>query len=139
MFEPRKFEDIKIGDKASIKRSYTEEDVKLFVMVSQDRNPIHSSEEYAKTTRFKSRIVPGLLTASMISGVLGTKLPGYGTIYMAQELRFLHPVYFGDEVECVVEVIEKIAAKRIIILDTKIKNQNNTIVVSGKATVMLES
>lgn len=139
MFEPRRFEDVRIGEKASIKRCYTEEDVELFVMVSQDHNPIHSSEEYAKTTRFKSRIVPGLLTASMISGVLGTKLPGYGTIYMAQDLRFLHPVYFGDELECVVEVIEKVEAKKIIILDTKIWNQDRMVVVSGKATVMLES
>ncbi len=139
MFEPRRFADVKIGEKASIRRSYTEEDIELFVMVSQDRNPIHSSEEYAKTTRFKHRIVPGLLTASMISGVLGTKLPGYGTIYMSQDLKFLHPVYFGDELECEVEVVEKIEEKRIIILDTKIRNQDNRIVISGKATVMLES
>lgn len=139
MFEPRKYEDVKIGEKATISRSYTEEDVELFIQVSQDHNPIHSSELYAKTTRFKSRIVPGLLTASMISGVLGTKLPGYGTIYLGQELRFTRPVYFGDNLLCEVEVIEKIDAKKIIILDTKIKNQNNELVITGKATVMLES
>lgn len=138
MFEKRRFKDIRIGEKASIKRSYTEKDVELFVMVSQDHNPIHSSEEYARTTRFKRRIVPGLLTASMISGVLGTRLPGYGTIYMSQELKFERPVYFGDELECTVEVIEMIEEKRIIILDTKIRNQDNKVVVSGKATVMLE-
>ncbi len=139
MYKPRKFEDIKIGEKASISRSYSEEDVELFVQVSQDHNPIHSSEYYAKATRFKRRIVPGLLTASMISGVLGTKLPGYGTIYVAQELKFLLPVYFGDNLTCEVEVIEKIEAKRIIILDTKIVNQDSAVVISGKATVMLES
>ncbi|MCX7944913.1 MAG: MaoC family dehydratase [Deltaproteobacteria bacterium] len=139
MFEPRKFSDIKIGERASIKRSYNERDVELFIAVSQDYNPIHCSEEYAKTTRFGRRIVPGLLTASMISGVLGTKLPGYGTIYMSQELKFHYPVYFGDELECEVEVIDKIEAKKIIILDARIKNNDGKIVVSGKAIVMLES
>ncbi len=139
MFEPRRFSDIRIGERASISRSYTEEDVELFVKVSQDLNPIHTSGEYARNTRFGKRIVPGLLTASMISGVLGTKLPGYGTVYMSQDLKFLHPVYFGDVLICEVEVIDKIEERRIVILDTRIWNQENKTVIAGKATVMLES
>jgi len=139
MYEPRRFEDIKVGEKAYLTRSYSKEDVDLFIKVSQDTNPLHISDEYARATRFKKRIVPGLLTASMISGVLGTKLPGYGTIYMSQELRFIYPVYFEDILTCTVEVIEKIEHKKIIILDTKIKNQNDKVVIEGKAKVMLEN
>lgn len=138
MFEPRRFSDIKIGERASISRSFTEEDINLFVKVSQDLNPIHTSEEYAMTTRFKKRIVPGLLTASMISAILGTKLPGYGTIYLSQELKFLHPVYIGDRLSCEVEVLDKIDEKHILVLGTHIRNHKNMDVISGKATVMLE-
>ncbi len=138
MFEARRFSDIKIGERSSISRTFTEEDVNLFVNVSQDLNPIHTSDEYAMTTRFKKRIVPGLLTASMISAVLGTKLPGYGTIYLSQELKFLHPVYIGDRLICEVEVIDKIDEKHILVLSTHIRNQEDRNVISGKATVMLK-
>lgn len=138
MFESRRYEDIPLGEKTAISRSYSEDDVNLFVKMTNDTNPLHISEDYALTTRFRRRIVPGMLVASMISGVLGTKLPGYGTIYMSQELKFVRPVYLGDRLTCEVEVVEKLDARKLIILDTKIVNQEGKIVISGRATVMLE-
>lgn len=138
MFESRRYEDIVLGEKIAFSRSYSEDDVNLFVKMSNDTNPLHLSEDYAVTTRFRHRIVPGMLVASMISGVLGTKLPGYGTIYMSQELKFVRPVYLGDMLTCEVEVVEKLDTRKIIILDTKIVNQENKVVISGRATVMLE-
>lgn len=128
------YEDIKIGDKATIEKTFTAEDVLAFAEVTLDRNPIHIDEEYAKNSLFKQRVVQGMLTASLISAVLGTKLPGENTIYLAQSLKFTHPVYYGDTCVAEVEVINKRDDKRLITLKTTITtNDGNTVVVTGEA------
>lgn len=128
--------EINIGDKSSYSRTVSEADVILFGGVSGDLNPAHFNEEYSKETMFKGRIAHGMLSASYISTVLGMNLPGPGTIYLSQDLKFTSPVKFGDTITATVEVIEKIEEKNRIILETICVNQRGEVVVKGKATVM---
>lgn len=128
--------EINLGDKASYSRTITETDVVLFGGVSGDLNPAHFNDEYSKNTIFKGRISHGMLSASYISAVLGMHLPGPGTIYLSQELKFIAPVRFGDTITAMVEVIEKIEDKNRIVLDTICINQHGNTVVKGKAVVM---
>ncbi|SDF49429.1 MaoC family dehydratase [Sporolituus thermophilus] len=136
MVQDVKFEDIKIGDKASMSKTVTEYDVYTFAGLTGDFNPVHVNSEFAKTTMFKERIAHGMLSAGFISAVLGTALPGMNTIYLAQELAFKAPVKIGDTVTATVEVLEKIEGKNRIILKTTVTNQDGVVVVDGKATVM---
>lgn len=128
--------DISLGDKSSYSRTVSEADVVLFGGVSGDLNPAHFNEEYSKETMFKGRIAHGMLSASYISTVLGMQLPGPGTIYLSQELKFTAPVKFGDTITATVEVIEKIEDRNRIVLETICTNQSGKIVVKGKAIVM---
>lgn len=127
--------EISLGDKAEYSRTVTETDVVLFGGISGDLNPAHFNEHYAKDTFFKGRIAHGMLTAGYISTVLGMQLPGPGTIYLGQELKFTAPVRFGDTVTATVEAIDINVEKNIVIFETICKNQNGDIVVKGKATV----
>ncbi len=131
-----KFEDIKIGMKDTVAKTITEADVIMYSGITLDINPAHLNEEYAKTTPFKKRIAHGMLTTGLVSAVLGTKLPGEGTIYLGQELKFTAPVYFGDTITAEAEVIELIPEKNRVILSTICKNQKDEIVLKGQATVM---
>lgn len=131
-----KFEDLKIGMKDSITKTITETDVILYSGITLDVNPAHLNEEHAKKTMFKKRIAHGMLTAGLISAVLGTKLPGEGTIYMGQEIAFTAPVYFGDTITANVEIIELIPEKKRVLLSTFCTNQDGVVVLSGKAKVM---
>lgn len=131
-----KYEDIKIGDTASMSKTVTEYDVYTFAGVSGDFNPVHINAEFAKNSLFKERIAHGMLSAGFISAVLGTALPGVNTIYLSQELAFKAPVKIGDTVTATVEVIEKIDAKNRIVLKTVVTNQDGTVVTDGKAMVM---
>ena len=131
-----KFDDYKIGMKDSISKVISENDIINFAEISEDKNPIHLSEEYAKGTIFKKRIAHGMLSASLISAILGTKLPGKGSIYLNQTLEFLKPVYINDLITAEVEIIELIPEKNKIILKTICKNQNADIVLNGKATIL---
>ena len=128
--------DIQVGDKASVTKAFSEEEVRLFAELSTDTNPVHLDKEYAAKTVFKRNIVHGILVSSLISSVLGTKLPGEGTIYMGQELKFLKPVYIGDECTAEVEVLSKRDDKQIIILKTTVTTNNGeTEVISGQAVM----
>ena len=128
--------EINLGDISSYSRTVTEADIVLFGGVSGDLNPAHFNEEYSKETMFKGRIAHGMLSASYISTVLGMKLPGSGTIYLSQELKFTAPVKVGDTITATVEVIEKLDDRNRIVLETICTNQNGKVVVKGKATVM---
>ena len=132
------FQDLKIGQKASIQKTFSAADVTMFAGVSMDVNPIHMSEGYAKDSMFGKRIVHGMLTSSLISAVLGIQLPGPGTIYLGQELKFLAPVYLGDDITAEVEVVELREEKKIVKLNTICTNQDGKIVVSGLATVKFD-
>ncbi|MDU1911180.1 MaoC family dehydratase [Fusobacterium sp.] len=130
------FEDLKIGMKAQVTKTITEADVILYAGITLDINPAHLNEEYAKKTIFKHRIAHGMLTAGLVSAVLGTKLPGEGSIYMGQELMFTAPVYFGDTITATAEIIELIPEKNRVILLTTCTNQDGKEVLKGQAKIM---
>lgn len=132
----RTIKEINLGDQSSYSRTVSEADVVLFGGVSGDLNPAHFNEEYSKETMFKGRIAHGMLSASYISTVLGMQLPGPGTIYLSQELKFTAPVKFGDTITATAEVIERIEEKNRITLETICINQRGEVVVKGKAVVM---
>ncbi|MBI2109530.1 MAG: MaoC family dehydratase [Parcubacteria group bacterium] len=128
--------ELKVGQRAEFTKIITEEDVQLFAKATGDSQPVHLDEAYAKTTRFGQRIAHGLLTAGLISAVLGTKLPGPGTIYNWQEMKFLKPVYIGDEITAVVIVSNIDTEKNRVMLKTECFNQKKALVLSGYAVVI---
>lgn len=128
--------EMKLGDSASFTKTVSEHDVYNYAGVSGDFNPAHVNEVEAQKGMFGKRIAHGMLSAGFISTVLGTQLPGPGTIYMGQELRFTKPVFFGDTITATVTVAELIPEKNRAILDTVCTNQNGEVVIKGKATVM---
>lgn len=132
------FQDLKIGQKASIQKTFSEADVTAFAGISLDVNPIHVSEGYARETIFGKRIVHGILTSGLISAVLGNKLPGPGTIYLGQELKFMAPVYLGDDITATAEIVELREDKKIVKLSTTCVNQDGKTVISGLATVKFD-
>ena len=128
--------EMKLGDSASFTKTVSEHDVYTYAGVSGDFNPAHVNEVEAQKGMFGKRIAHGMLSAGFISTVLGTQLPGPGTIYMGQELRFTKPVFFGDTITATVTVAELIPEKNRAILDTVCTNQNGEVVIKGKPTVM---
>ncbi|MDX6751574.1 MaoC family dehydratase [Geminicoccaceae bacterium 1502E] len=129
-------EDIEPGMSAMFGKTITEADILLFAGVSGDTNPVHLNEEFAGATPFKGRIAHGLLSASLISTAIGTKLPGPGCIYVGQTLKFLAPVRAGETVRAVVTVKEVDRERRRVILETVCKVQDKDVVV-GEATIMV--
>jgi len=129
-------QDLKCGQSSSYTKQITNKDVLLFAEVSGDDNPVHVNEAFAQTTMFKGRIVHGALVASLFSKILGTQLPGMGTIYLGQESRFMKPVRIDETITATVTIIEIIAEKNRVILETIARNSAGEIVVSGKATVL---
>lgn len=127
---------INLGQSASFTKTITETDVYMFAGITGDLNPAHINEEYAKDTMFKGRIAHGMLGAGLISAVLGMYLPGPGTIYMKQDLKFLAPVRFGDTITATCTVKEKIEDKNRLVLDCVVTNQDGTQVIAGEALVM---
>lgn len=132
----RTLEELKVGDTADLSRQVSQQDISAFVGAVGDTNPLHSDPAFAAGTRFKGVIAPGILTAGLISGVIGTRLPGSGTIYLSQDLRFHEPVRPGDTITARVEVIEIIQDRKRVRLKTTCSNQHGTVVVSGEALVM---
>ncbi|MBS1191521.1 MAG: acyl dehydratase [Rhodocyclaceae bacterium] len=134
----RCIEDLSVGMSDSISKTVTEADIILFAGISTDVNPVHLDEEFARTTSFGGRIAHGMLSAGFISAVVGTRLPGPGTIYLAQSLRFKAPVRPGDTVTATVTITEIIPEKKRIKLDTVCTVRGKP-VIEGDATVMLPS
>ena len=128
--------ELTIGDFAESRKVLEDKDVVSFSEVSGDRNPVHLDEEYASTTRFKHRIVHGHLVASLFSALLGTELPGEGSIYLGQTIKYLKPVYLNDEIRAVVKVVECDVDKNRVKLETNAYNQNNEMVITGMAEIM---
>lgn len=127
------FEAFAIGDRAVFSKTITEADILLFAAVSGDQYPLHVDEEYAKTTRFGRRVAHGMLSASLLSTTNGLLLQRPGGISLAQTLRFLHPVYAGDTLEAVTEVIEILPERRRLRCRTTVTNQRGELVVDGEA------
>ena len=134
--ENHPFEEIRVGDTASLVRSVSNRDIQLFAAVSGDVNPAHVDALYAKSSHFHEIIAHGMLGASLISTVLGTRFPGPGTIYLGQSLKFLKPVHIGDTLTVTVTVKSLDAAKRRLVLDTRCVDQEGDVVISGEAEVM---
>lgn len=132
----RTMEAIKVGDTAEFSKTVSEADVYMYAGVTGDLNPAHVNETYARGTFFKTRIAHGMLAGGFISAVLGTKLPGPGTIYIRQELNFKAPVRIGDTITAKIEVMEKVAEKNRLKMKTICTNQDGTVVVDGEAIVM---
>jgi len=131
-------EDLQPGMSGSVSKTVTEADIVLFAGVSTDVNPVHLDESYAKTTPFGGRIAHGMLSAGFISAVLANKLPGPGTIYLGQTLRFKAPVRPGDTVTATVTVKEVLVGKRRCILDT-VCTVDGKVVIEGEATMLCTS
>jgi len=128
-------DELKIGDTAEFSKTVSESDIYQFAGITGDFNPAHMNEEYAKKTFFKTRIAHVMLSAAFISTVIGTKLPGTGSIYIKQNLSFLAPVRIGDTITARIEVIEIIEEKNRVRLKTVCVNQEETQVLDGEAVV----
>ena len=129
-------EDIRVGDTAKVARRVDEGDIASFVEAVGDYNPVHADRQYAATTMFKEPIAPGIWTAGLLSGVIGTRLPGPGAIYLSQELKFLKPVLIHDVITARVEVVEVLRERNRIRLKTVCTNQRGDEVLTGEALVM---
>ena len=129
------FEDIQVGDTASVARRVSEEDVARFVQMTGDDNPLHVDRAYAETTPFKDVVVHGMLGASLLSTVIGTKLPGEGALWVSQRFDFLLPVRLGDEIEVSATVTGKHDSQRLLDLDARIVNQRGELVLRGSGRV----
>lgn len=127
---------IEVGDSAQITRKVVNADIAEFVDAVGDYNPVHSDRDYAAGTMFKEPIAPGIWTAGLISAVIGTRLPGPGSIYLSQDLKFLKPVKFGDLISARVEVLEVNREKNRVRLRTICANQRGEEVLIGEALVM---
>lgn len=112
LYQVHAFEDLVVGQRESLMRTVMERDISLFADLSGDANPIHLCDRYAASTKFGQRIAHGMLTASLVSALLGTRLPGPGAVYLSQTLNFLAPVKIGDVVTASVEVVELVADRR---------------------------
>ena len=131
-------EDLEIGMTRGLSKLITDRDIELFAEVSTDRNPVHLDDAYAQDTIFAGRIAHGMLTAGLISAVIGEQLPGHGTVYLGQSLRFMAPVRPGDVVDAVVTVTAIDHAKRRVTLETHC-SVGKTVVLKGEALVLAPS
>ncbi len=127
--------ELEPGEKAEFSKTISETDIYLYAGITGDFNPAHINQAYAEKTFFKSRIAHGLLPAGFISTVIGTILPGHGTVYIKQELNFIAPVYIGDTITAYVEILEKEVSKNRVLLKTFCKNQKKELLIDGQAVV----
>jgi 3-hydroxybutyryl-CoA dehydratase len=136
MKESYKIEEITPGMSASMSHIVTDEDVRKFAEVSGDYNPVHLDEDYAKDSRFGRRIAHGLFSASFFSGLFGTKLPGRGCVYAAQNLKFRRPVYIGDTVVATVTVLSVDAVKKRVLFSTVCSVEGKEVIL-GDAEIFI--
>jgi len=130
------YDEINIGDSDSFSKTISESDIYLFAGLSGDFNPMHVNEDYAKSTQFKTRIAHGPLTQSLIAPVLGTKLPGLGTIALEIRTRFRAPTFIGDTITASARVAEKLPEKKWVRMDLTWTNQKGELVAEGEVLVM---
>ena len=131
-------EDIEIGMSRNLRKVITDRDIEMFAEVSTDYNPVHLDDDYANDTIYEGRIAHGMLTAGLISAVIGEQLPGHGTVYLSQTLKFLAPVRPGDMVNAVVTVTDMDIPKRRVTMETHCEI-NDKKVLKGEAVVMAPS
>lgn len=136
LIENRTFDELEVGESALLERTLGWEDIELFAVVSGDVNPAHVDAEYARSDIFHAIVAHGMWGASLISTLLGTRLPGPGTIYLEQTLRFRHPVVIGDTITVSVTVASKDPGRHRVVLDCRCVNQRGETVIEGNATVL---
>lgn len=129
------YDALEVGQTARYEKQVEERDIQLFAAVSGDRNPVHLDAEYAAGTLFKERIAHGMFSGALVSAAIACELPGPGTIYLGQNLRFTRPVKLGDRLRVDLEVLEKLPKNRVRIA-TRVFNQNDEQVVDGEAEVL---
>ena len=132
-----RLEELSVGQSADFTKTVSSEDVTRFAEITGDFNPVHLDEEAATKSLFGGRVAHGMLTAGLISAALAGKLPGPGSVYLAQSLRFRAPVRIGDTITTRVEVTELILTKRRVKLSTVCRNQKGDVVVDGEATILV--
>lgn len=130
-----RFEQIRIGDEAEILHTVTIQDVETFVTLTGDDNPLHVDEDYSAQTMFKKRIVHGMLTASFISTLIGTKLPGKGALWYEQHTRFVEPVHIGETIRVWARVKQKSMALKVLVLEVVVFSDGDRKVVECEAKV----
>jgi 3-hydroxybutyryl-CoA dehydratase len=136
MHEPgRTIDQLSLGDSASMRGSFSQDDIEAFARISGDDNPAHVDPEWAAASIFGGRVAHGVLTAGLISAAIGTKLPGPGSIYMSQSLKWLAPVRPGDELTATVTITEIVPEKKRVVLETVVTKGDET-VLTGEALVM---
>ncbi len=128
---------LQVGETASLSKTITDDDIKAFAELTGDHNPVHLNDSFAQTTKFGRRIVHGMLSASLISALLANKLPGQGTVYLSQTLKFVAPVYPNDTVTARVTVTNVREDKPIVTLETICFNQKEETLIRGEAVVLL--
>ncbi|MDA8486410.1 MaoC family dehydratase [Pseudomonas resinovorans] len=129
------YDALEVGQKATFSTAVEERHIQLFAAVSGDRNPVHLDAEYAATTMFKERIAHGMFTGALISAAIACEMPGPGSIYLGQQLKFTRPVKLGDTLTVELEILEKLPKNRVRIA-TRVFNQNSDQVVDGEAEVL---
>ena len=129
------YEEVEIGDEVELTRTVTEDDVRRFAEISGDQNLIHTDKEFAGKTRFKKTLAHGMFTASLFSNLIGNVLPGNGSLYLTQDLNFKKPVFIGDTIRAKLTVLRKVDGPKILVLKTTASNQNDEVVLTGKAQV----
>ena len=134
--ENKTFDEIQVGDLAELVRTVRREDIEAFAVLSGDVNPAHVDDDYAATSLFHKVIAHGMFGGALISAVLGTKLPGPGTIYLGQTFKFMKPVFLDDTITARVTVKEKIPEKKQVILECVCLNQAGATVIQGEAKVI---
>ncbi len=130
------YDELTIGQSATYSKPVQERDVQLFAAVSGDLNPVHLDPAFAAESRFGERIAHGMLTGAFISAALAMSLPGPGTVFISQSLRFRQPVALGDTVTVTLEVTEKQDRRRTVTIDCRARNQHDKVVANGTAEVM---
>jgi len=128
--------NIKIGDKISYRKTFTQDEVNAYAKASMDENPVHYDIKYARKTFFKKPIVQGLFTASILGGLLGSKLPGHGTILLGTNFKFINPVFVGEFISATIEVICIRNDKQIVTFHCFIIKEDSSIAIEGEAVVM---
>jgi|SRR3989344_6185100 len=126
-----KFSELEVGMKGSLTKTITQDDLDKFISICNDVNPIHVNEEFAKNAKFKNKIAHGILVSSLISTAVGTKMPGPGSVWLDQSLKFLLPVYVGDTITATSEILVKIKDRQQVVVRTTCTNQNNEVVIEG--------
>jgi acyl dehydratase len=129
--------DFRVGQRAELRKTFTDEDVRHFIAITGDTNPLHVDDQFASRTFFQRRITHGMLTASLFSTLVGMFIPGTGAIYRTQTLEFLRPVFVGDTVTAIFEIVAIDEENRILEIDSRIVNGEGEVVVSGICTAGL--